>query len=172
MRDFSSFLSPLMQEFVTFQKASGQWNESTYAVTLDRFDKYGEKQYPDACELTQEMVDSWCCQRKTEINNSCVTRIYAVVGFIRYLRSRGKTTVKEPTISQKEPSVYIPHAFNEAELKNSSPLAIRYPDHMREDSYCSAQQSLFSFVCCIVAESERVKHVCCEGKMLIFLRAF
>lgn len=116
MRDFNSFLAPLMREFVTFQEASGRWNEPTYAVSLARFDKHCKTQYPYACELTQDMVDSWCRQRKTEINNSCVTRIYAVVGFIRYLRKRGKTTVKDPLIPRKEPSIYIPHAFTEAEL--------------------------------------------------------
>ena len=132
MRDFKSFLAPLMREFVIFQKVSERWNES-YDISLSRFDKHCQKQYPAACELTQEMVDTWCCQRETEINNSCITRIYAIVGLVRYLRKRGKTTVKEPIIPRKEPSVYIPHSFTHDELKKFFAVCDKAADNAKTE---------------------------------------
>jgi len=118
MCSFKSLLAPLMLAYVSYQKASGRWNESSYEVNLSLFDKYCKKQYPNASELTQEMVNSWCRKRNTETNNSCRSRIYPVVSFIRYLRSRGKTTIIDPVIPRKELREYIPHAFTEDELRN------------------------------------------------------
>lgn len=64
------------------------------------------------------MVDTWCKQRETENNNSCITRIYPIIDLIRYLRERGKTEVEEPDIPRKERRTYIPHAFTQEELTN------------------------------------------------------
>jgi len=118
MRDFVSFLAPGMQAYINYQKASGRWNETSYEINLSLFDKYCKKEHPDALELSQNMVDTWCRKRKTETNNSCRSRIYAIVSFIRYLRLRDKTTVIDPVIPRKESREYIPHAFTEDELKN------------------------------------------------------
>jgi integrase len=117
-----------MRAFVFYRKASGRWNESSYEVNLKLFDKYCEKYSPDASELSQDMVDSWCVQRETETNNSCRSRIYPVVSFIRYLSKRGMTTVVEPNIPQIEPRTYIPHAFTEVELKNFFAACDSIPD--------------------------------------------
>ncbi len=118
MKKFNSFLSPLIKEYVDYQKVSEHWNESSYEPNLLLFDRYCHKQYPDTTALSQEIVDNWCRKRKTENNNSCRSRIYVVVSFIRYLRKRGKTDIREPEIPRKERSYYIPHAFTETELKN------------------------------------------------------
>jgi integrase len=64
------------------------------------------------------MLGTWCVKRATEANNSCRSRIYAVVSFVRYLQKRGLTDVKTPTIPRKEARTYIPHAFSETELHN------------------------------------------------------
>lgn len=118
MSEFTSFLAPLMRAFVSYRKASGRWNETSYEMNLRLFDKYCEKHDPHATALEQEMVDSWCAQRETETNNSCRSRIYPVVRFVRYLRKRGMTTVAEPEIPHEEPRAYIPHAFTKNELLN------------------------------------------------------
>jgi integrase len=118
MKKFNSFLSPLIQAYVAYQKASEHWDEVSYESNLSLFDRYCHKQYPDATALTQEIVDNWCRKRDTEKNNSCRSRIYVVVSFIRYLRKRGKTDIREPEIPRKERRSYIPHAFTETELKN------------------------------------------------------
>lgn len=118
MREFTSFLAPLIRAFVSYRKASGRWNEASYEMNLRLFDKHCEKHYPSATDLEWDMVDSWCAQRETETNNSCRSRIYPVVSFVRYLRKRGMTTVAEPQVPRKEPRAYIPHAFTKNELAN------------------------------------------------------
>jgi len=118
MSEFTSFLAPLMRSFVFYRKASGRWNEVSYEMNLRLFDKHCEKHYPSALELERDMVDSWCTQRETETNNSCRSRIYPIVSFLRYLRKRGMTTVSEPIVPRIEPRAYIPHAFTKTELAN------------------------------------------------------
>lgn len=53
------------------------------------FDRYCKVNYPDAQELTQEMVESWYTKRGSETNNSCRSRIYVVYSFVKYLSERG-----------------------------------------------------------------------------------
>jgi site-specific recombinase XerD len=118
MNKLTSFLAPLMQAYVFYRKASGHWNEASYEPNLVLFDRYCKKQYPETALLSQEMVDEWCHKRDTETNNSCRSRIYVVVSFIRYLRKRGKTDVMEPDIPRKERCTYIPHSFTDVELEN------------------------------------------------------
>ncbi len=118
MYKFTSFLAPLMQAYVSYQKASARWNEASYEPNLVLFDRYCKKHYPEATQLSQKMVDGWCHQRNTETNNSCRSRIYVVVSLVRYLRKRKKTHVVEPEIPRKERYTYIPHSFSDAELDN------------------------------------------------------
>jgi len=118
MNKFTSFLAPLMQAYVSYQKASEHWNEASYEPNLVQFDRYCKKQYPEAALLSQEMVDGWCHKRDTENNNSCRSRIYGVASFIQYLRKRGNTDVMKPDIPKKARSTYIPHSFTDTELGN------------------------------------------------------
>jgi integrase len=116
MSSFQSSIAPLIQSFIRFRKASDHWNESSYEPNLLIFERYCLKNYPGFTELTQEMVDNWCQQRDTELNESCRVRIGSIVGFIRYLQARGLTNIHEPVIPKKEPRTYIPHAFTAQEL--------------------------------------------------------
>jgi len=117
MREFVSFLAPDMRAFVSYRQASDRWNEGD-EDKLRLFDKHCDKNYPDASELSQEMADSWCAKHDTETNNSCCSRIYPIISFIRYLRKRGLTTILDPVIPPSEPRTYIPHAFTKNELTN------------------------------------------------------
>ena len=136
MNKFTSFLAPLIQGYMTYQKASGRWNDASYEPNLLLFDRYCKKQYPEAARLSQEMIDEWCRKRDTETNNSCRSRIYVVVSFIEYLRTRGKTRVIAPDIPRQEKRTYIPHAFTDAELMNffracdSLPAVSRTPEQL------------------------------------------
>jgi len=130
MCEFISFFAPLMREYVSFQKASNRWNE-TYDLNLARFDKHCRNYYAEATELSQEIVDSWCRKRKTESNNSCRARIFSVIGFIRFLRKRGKTEVSEPIAPKLKRCTYIPHALSEAELNNFFRACDEIPDSLQ-----------------------------------------
>ena len=118
MKKFSSFIAPLIEEYIFYRKASGCWNESSYEAILFLFDRYCLREYPDANKLSQEMVDKWCEKRSTESNNSCISRIYPVVSFIRYLTQHGKADITTPAVPRKQPRGYVPHSFTETELQN------------------------------------------------------
>lgn len=116
MSKFKSFLSPQIDAFIAYRNASHRWN-STYEFNLMRFDNHCFENFPNANALTQEIVDSWCKQRESELKNSCRTRIYAVVNLILYLRVRGEADVRLPELPRWESPTYIPHAFTDKELK-------------------------------------------------------
>jgi integrase len=117
MKRFHSFLAPVIREYIFYRKASDHWNNS-YEMVLLLFDRYCLKEYAGASKLSQEMADGWCRKRSTEKNNSCRTRVGAVIGLIRYMRQRGKTDIAIPAIPRKQPETYIPHAFTSDELGN------------------------------------------------------
>jgi len=117
MNQASSFLSFHVKTFTAYRKASDNWCDF-YEGMIWRFEHYCATTFPNADRLTQEMVDSWCRQHDDEKNNSCRSRIYAVVNFIRHLRQKGMTDVKDPLIPRKERITFIPHAITEDELKN------------------------------------------------------
>jgi integrase len=116
MTEFRSFLTPHILAFIRYRQASQRWNKASYEVNLKLFDHYCHDNYPLAVTLTQDMVDSWCCQRDTEENNSCRSRIYVVASFVRFLLNRSLTDVNEPVIPRKEKRIYMPHAFTDEEL--------------------------------------------------------
>lgn len=116
MLAYSSFLAPLISSFVRHREASGRWNDASYGPNLLLFDRFCRREYPHASELAQEMVDGWCRQRDGESNNSCRSRIYVVVSFVRFLRDRGLTDASEPELPRKQASTYIPHVFTDDEL--------------------------------------------------------
>jgi integrase len=117
MSNPASFLSPLVERFISYRKASENWCDF-YEYMIWRFERYCADSYPEADVLTQEMVNSWCKQLDTENNNSCRSRIYAVVNMVRYLRAREETDVSPPDIPQRIPITYIPHAFTEREIRD------------------------------------------------------
>lgn len=117
MNIYQSPAAPLIEEYIYYRKASDHWNESSYGATLLIFDRYCLKAYPNAEKLSQEMVDKWCGKRDTENNNSCRSRIYPVISFLRYIKSRGKTDIVIPGLPCKTPRTYIPHAFTSMELQ-------------------------------------------------------
>lgn len=115
MKDFTSFLSIQMEEFIHYRKVAGNWNGS-YEENLQLFDSYVSRNYPDSYALSQDMTDGWCTKRPTEMNNSCRSRIYVVVSFLKYLKKRSGTGIDIPEVPRKERRTYIPHAFTDSEL--------------------------------------------------------
>lgn len=117
MIKFKSFLADRIEAFIYYRKASMNWN-TTYEKNLYYFDNYVNQNYSNEIELTQKMINTWCTKRETEINQSCNTRIYIVIQFIRYLRERYKVDVIEPEQLKSDNRKYIPHAFSNLELNN------------------------------------------------------
>jgi len=116
LSNYSSFLSAEMDLYVNFQTASGRWS-NTYEQIFYAFDRYCRQLNLENGELTQQIVDNWSAKRETETNNSCRARVWPILGFVRYLRSRGKTSATDPILPQAEKCTYIPHDFINYELE-------------------------------------------------------
>jgi integrase len=114
---FQSFLSDILKDYAAYRKASGR-ERISYLWNVRHFDRFCAGEYPSAKELSREMVDRWCRQRDTECNNSCRTRIYAVLSFLHYANAGGRTNTKIPALPRSTPKTYIPHAFSVEELQN------------------------------------------------------
>lgn len=115
---YNSGLSCLFEKFVRYRKACNKWNDVSYGLNLLLFDRYCAAAFPGETILRQEMIDQWCTQRKGESNNSCISRIFVIVTFIRYLQERGLTTIQCPIIPTAERRQYVPHFFTHEELKH------------------------------------------------------
>lgn len=115
MIKFISVVAPLIEQFVKFQTASERWCRS-YEVQISLFDKFCNREFPNAQTLTQEMVNLWCTKRDTESAKSCRQRCYVVRTFINYLVERRLADVVLPILPSYSPSEYIPHAFSYEEL--------------------------------------------------------
>ncbi|HEY5585207.1 MAG TPA: tyrosine-type recombinase/integrase [Ruminiclostridium sp.] len=117
MNQFRSNITPLIEQFIRYRKASGSWNETCYGLNIKLFDHFCANHYPENTELTQEMVDTWCTKRDTETNFSYDTRTMVVRTFVDYLRTRNLTSVLPPATLKPEPRIYIPHPFEADELQ-------------------------------------------------------
>jgi len=114
---FKSFLSEILDGYVAYRKASGR-DSVSYLLNVRHFERYCVREYPSAKALSQTMVDRWCKKRDTETTNSCISRIYPVLCFLRYANARGLIDINIPTAPQSIPRTYIPHAFTVEELQN------------------------------------------------------
>ena len=117
MSNFKSLLSEQFEMFVRFRKACRKWNDVSYGMNLVLFDKHCQRFFPRKKALTQDMVESWCAQRDTESNNSCISRIYVIVSLVKFLRERNLTDAREPAVPVAEKRKYIPHHFTNEELR-------------------------------------------------------
>lgn len=116
MKEFRSFLKPIITKFIEFRIISEQWN-ATYETNLRLFDNYVAKNYPAAEVLTQEMVYGWCTKRDTEKNTSFRSRTYVVYTFIQYLYERRIIDFEVPVFCTERRNNYFPHFFSEVELQ-------------------------------------------------------
>lgn len=116
MSVYRSGFAPQLEKFVAYKKASDRWNDSA-ADNLKYFDHYCADHYKDNSAVTQEMIDSWCQKRDTELNSSCCKRTLSVREFVDYLRDRGLTDVQTPKVVKNDVCTYIPYAFTHEELK-------------------------------------------------------
>ncbi len=82
MTEFVSGIAPLIRQFIDFRIVSEHWNAS-YEVNMRLFDRHCHRRHPGENILTQQMVDEWCAKRKTETGNSCQSRCYVIVSFVK-----------------------------------------------------------------------------------------
>lgn len=115
MTEFISKLSPLMEQFKKYRKASQRWSKDSH-YKMRAFDRHCNELYPENDKLTQAMTDSFFAKRPTETINFCRQRCYLISEFIKYLQERELTNVIVPERPRKRRNTYIPHAFSHEEL--------------------------------------------------------
>ena len=107
MQKFKIIPNQYLQDYITYCHAIDRESEMS-VVYLSIFDNYCYRNWPEASDITQEMVDSWCAQRITEKNNSTRSRIYPVINFLQYLQNRGLTDIKLPDIPRHAHIFHMP----------------------------------------------------------------
>lgn len=115
MTEFSTNRSELFIKFIEYRTGCNLWNDG-YELNLLYFDRYCSENFPDLPGITQEMINGWCVQRKTENKNSLIGRTLAARKLVEYLNSRKLTNLIIPEMPSLEPKQYIPHAFSDEEL--------------------------------------------------------
>ena len=133
MNQYRSCFSDQIERFVIYRKASGSWNEPNYGLNIKLFDNFCADNYPMSVALTQEMVDTWCAKRESEVNRSQETRTRVVRLFVDYLRCRNLTDVVPSVKYKPESRTYIPYAFDDDELRRFFHACDSYqPFHFRK----------------------------------------
>ena len=119
-KEFTSTGAGLFNQFVSHRTASGCWSVA-YDWALRSFDMHCATHYPEATNLTQEMVDTWCAIRPTENLYSCGKRTAAVNAFLKYTCKRGLLNLEPnniPTHGSDKMTIKEPHVFTDVELEN------------------------------------------------------
>lgn len=115
MSKFKSKLAALLDKFVTYREAIGQWN-SSYDCILKRFDLYCQEYYPEAEQVTQEIIDSWSTKHETESQNSHYRRSFLICSFLRYLSDRNLSSARPPEVPRYIKILPSPHPLSDEAL--------------------------------------------------------
>ena len=114
---YTSFMKDIFCEFIKYKKASQRWNKG-YESKLKSFDQYIVNNYGMSSKLTQEIIDSWCAKKNSELNKTRNGRIAVIISFLKYTNSRKITHLDVPVLLKPEKNTYRPHYFTEEELNN------------------------------------------------------
>jgi len=115
MRKFHFIRADLIEPYREYCATIGSWTEHRFSCLIS-LDTYCRANWPYADELTQEMIDGWCSKRPNEQINTLAARSKPIKHFLRYLRDRGRTELRNPKVPAPRPSTYIPHSFTNEEL--------------------------------------------------------
>jgi integrase len=108
-----------MQDFIDLMKSTGYSHSTVDAKggILRRYGSYLKEHYPDANELTREVVSSWCSKDPNEKSSNQNTRVSAVRQFAKYLRNIGTNAWVPPANFCKAGAKYVPHIYTADELQ-------------------------------------------------------
>ena len=111
---FVSFLSPMIEKYREYCIKTEAYCDGNFE-RIHYFDVYC-KENGNSQLLLQKMVNDWFRKRKSEINNSCRSRAFPVIGFIRFANHRKMMDIDIPEIPDGLPCSYVPHIFTDDEL--------------------------------------------------------
>jgi len=113
--DFKSSFSVDLNRFIEQKKSLGR-SYRTFDRYLVRFDSMCAAQYPDASELTQEIVMQWAVKNASECNNTLRNRMSSIREFARFLVRDGKSAYIIPSGLVRKSPRYMPHIFTKKEI--------------------------------------------------------
>lgn len=95
MKKRSSVISSLLDKYISYRKAHDGIGISPCA-NLSSFNSFCHKYYPDAKELSDEMVTRWCAKRENETILSHNSRVAVIRSFLRYTNKYNLTALRLP----------------------------------------------------------------------------
>ena len=114
----NSVVSEHIARYIEYLKSIMPKVCGTTHKNLVRFNNHCAKKYPEASELTEEILASWCDKRPTERCSSRNTRVLPIRGFLKYAVKRGWIDVRIPTrMTEERTAPRQPHGFTENELQ-------------------------------------------------------
>lgn len=104
-----------IEEMILYKESLG-FARKTYEGFLNDFASYLQANYSSATFLTEDMIQGWCIQRKTETATGFRRRATTLREFTKHLFAMGASDYILPTDSFPKVSRYTPHIFSDNEL--------------------------------------------------------
>ena len=105
-----------IRSFVDYKNSLGfPYDESSRI--LRKFDKFCVERFPEKDCLDRELALAWLEKRDTENTAGHRNRIMVIREFAKYLRAVGTEAYMIPISMTSKGPRYVPHIFNEAEIK-------------------------------------------------------
>jgi integrase len=124
---FSSYLSELLDGYVTEQRAVG-YKYRKSASLLRRLDGYLEKNPLTEKRLPKDLVLSWTAKKPSETDSNRNGRISIVRGFAKYMVRLGyEAYIYPPAAVTITRYSYVPHIFTEGEIRDIFVSSDNYP---------------------------------------------
>ena len=113
----NSVVSEMLEKYILYLKTLAPRICDTTHKNLIRFNNFCARVHPEAKELTEDIVNSWCDRRPFEKCKSRNTRVLPVSQFLRYAIRHHWTKVSvPPSLPRGGNKPRIPHIFTEDEL--------------------------------------------------------
>jgi len=114
MTEFTSGFAKRLDAMLDFRKARG-YKRETYFTTLVKFDRYCAEQFPEASDLTCEIVHSWL-DNETASLRKLTGAAGAIRQFGKYLNAVGEEAYVLPDKFAPSKTAFVPYIFSDSEL--------------------------------------------------------
>lgn len=105
-----------IRAFVGYKNSLGFPYDESIRI-LGRFDDFCVERFPEKDCLDRELALAWLEKRDTENTAGHRNRIMVIREFAKYLRAVGTEAYMIPISMTSKGPRYVPHIFNEAEIK-------------------------------------------------------
>ena len=114
MSDFRSAFAPKLEAMLDYRTARG-YKRETYLRSLIKFDRFCAEYFPEAAELTREVVHAWV-DSETEATHSIVGAASTIRQFGKYLNAVDEDAYILPDKFAPWKTAFAPYIFTDDEL--------------------------------------------------------